>query len=189
MSTVSVVAPRSRTNNAMAKARAGILLGARRSLINGGIKGLTMSGVADRGGVAKATVYNHFRTKADVLAAVAMAELDDAAEAAWPWLTRDLATAFVTAADSLATSPVVRSVVASDPGVVASFFPAAEGPGGECRNHAAALVVDALATADCTPSAANVDLTLRWLAAVAVSPPDPLIRQEQAEQLVAWLRA
>jgi AcrR family transcriptional regulator len=172
----------------MAKARAGILLGARMSLIDGGIKGLTMSGVADRGGVAKATVYNHFRTKADVLAAVAMSELDEAAEAAWPWLTRDLATALVTAADALGTSPVVRAVVASDPAIVASFFPEAEGPGGECRTHAAALVVDALGTADCSPSAANVDLTLRWLAAVAVSPPHPQLRQEQAEQLVGWLR-
>ena len=188
MSSVSIVAPRSRSGNAMAKARAGILTGARRSLIDGGIKGLTMSGVADRGGVAKATVYNHFRTKQDVLAAVAMAEIDDAAEAAWPWLTRDLTTALVTAAEALATSAVVRAVVDRDPGVAASVFPAAEGPGGPCRNHAAALVADALATADRVASAVTVDLVLRWLAAVAVSPPDPLIRQAQAELLVGLLQ-
>ncbi len=187
MPSASIVAPRSRAGNAMAKARAGILTGARACLIEAGIKGLTMSGVADRGGVAKATVYNHFRTKADVLAAVAMAQIDDAAEAAWPWLTRDLTTALLSAADTLASSPVVRAVLDSDPAVAASVFPAAEGPGGPCRNHAAALVADALATADRVASAVNVDLTLRWLAAVAVSPPDPQIRQAQAQLLVSLL--
>jgi AcrR family transcriptional regulator len=185
----TVVANRSRAGNAMAKARAGILAGARASLVDGGIKAVTMSGVADRGGVAKATVYNHFRTKQDVLAAVALAEIDEAAETAWPWLTRDLATALVTAAQTLAASPVVRAVIDRDPGVAASVFPAAEGPGGPCRDHAAALVADALETADHAASAVNVDLTLRWLAAVAVSPPHAALLQAQAQLLVGTLRS
>jgi len=81
----------------------------------------------------------------------------------------------------------VRAVIEHDPAVAASVFPAAEGPGGPCRNHAAALVADALATADRVASAVNVDLTLRWLAAVTVSPPDPQIRQAQAELLVGLM--
>ena len=183
-----MLARRSRAGNAMARARVGILEGARAALVDGGIKAVTMSGVADRGGVAKATVYNHFRTTQDVLAAVAMAEIDDAAEAAWPWLTRDLAQALVTAVQTLASSSVVRAVIEHDPAVAATVFPVQTGPGGPCRDHAAALVADALATAERIASAVNVDLVLRWIAAVAVSPPDDDLLRAQAQLVVATLR-
>jgi AcrR family transcriptional regulator len=179
---------RARSGNAMARGRAGILAGARTMLVSGGIHSLTMSGVADRGHVAKATVYNHFRTKDDVLAAVAVEEVDAAAERAWSWLSDDPARALVEAATALATSPVVRAVVTFDPWVAASVYPDVDGPGGEVRAHAASLVAQALPVAGRQTSAVNVDLVLRWLASVAVSPPADALLAEQAAHVVASLR-
>ena len=70
--------PRSRAGNAMGRARAGVLDGALRSVVKQGTRATTMSGIATLGGVAKATVYNHFRTKDEVWAALVADEVDRA---------------------------------------------------------------------------------------------------------------
>ena len=59
----------------MGRARAGALAGALRSVVDHGTSGSTMSGIAQSGRVAKATLYNHFRTKDEVWAALVADEV------------------------------------------------------------------------------------------------------------------
>src|SRR5581483_5452178 len=60
---------RARAGNAMNRTRAAILEGARRAVEVSGTR-ITMAQVAAAAGVAKATLYNHFRTREAVLDAL-----------------------------------------------------------------------------------------------------------------------
>ena len=60
---------RTRAGNAMNRTRAALLDGARRAVESSGTK-ITMAQVAAAAGVAKATLYNHFRTREAVLDAL-----------------------------------------------------------------------------------------------------------------------
>ena len=57
--------------------RAGILSGAASCVARYGTRKTTMGDIAREGGVAKATLYNHFRTKDDVLAALLASQVDE----------------------------------------------------------------------------------------------------------------
>ena len=54
----------------------GLLAGAARAFAEHGLRRSTMQSVAAAAGVAKATLYNHFRTKDEVAAALLAVELD-----------------------------------------------------------------------------------------------------------------
>ena len=71
---VRAAGTRSRAGNAMNRTRAALLDGARRSVEVNGTK-ITMAQVAAAAGVAKATLYNHFRTREAVLSALLAAEV------------------------------------------------------------------------------------------------------------------
>jgi AcrR family transcriptional regulator len=60
----------------MQRARAGILTAAAELVAEGGPRAVTMSSVARRGAVAKATVYNHYRDRDELLAALLGAQRD-----------------------------------------------------------------------------------------------------------------
>src|SRR3954449_10645347 len=64
-----------RAGNAMGRTRAGLLAGASRAFAEHGLRRSTMQSIAAAAGVAKATLYNPFRTKDDVAAALLAAEL------------------------------------------------------------------------------------------------------------------
>src|SRR5437868_13619535 len=66
---------RTRAGNTMSRTREGLLDGALSAVERVGVRRLTMAAVAQRSGVAKATLYNHFRTKDEVLAALADREV------------------------------------------------------------------------------------------------------------------
>ena len=55
---------------------AGLLPGAARAFAEHGLRRSTMQSIAAAAGVAKATLYNHFRTKDEVAAALLAVELD-----------------------------------------------------------------------------------------------------------------
>jgi len=65
---------RSRAGNAMSRTRGALLDGARRAVEASGTK-ITMAQVASASGVAKATLYNHFRTRDAVLSALLVDEV------------------------------------------------------------------------------------------------------------------
>ena len=67
---------RTRAGNAMSRSRAALLAGARRAVEVSGTK-ISMSQVATAAGVAKATLYNHFRTRDAVLSALLDHEVDE----------------------------------------------------------------------------------------------------------------
>ena len=72
---------RTRSGNAMQRTRTAILDAALDCIATQGVRRTTMTDLATAGGVAKATLYNHFRTKDDVLAALVDAQVASLAEA------------------------------------------------------------------------------------------------------------
>ncbi|MCW2543394.1 MAG: transcriptional regulator, TetR family, partial [Frankiales bacterium] len=68
---------RTRSGNTMAHTRAALLHATDACVARYGVRKTTMVDVASRSGVAKATLYNHFRTKDDVLAALVEQQVAD----------------------------------------------------------------------------------------------------------------
>jgi AcrR family transcriptional regulator len=166
----------------MGRARAGILAGARRSLAEAGTRGLTMSGVADRGGVAKATVYNHFRSRDELVAGLVVDTVERLASdaAAAP----DLESALAGAAGSAARLPELRGAVGHDAAVVAGLVRPGDGVGWVAARTAVAQV---MAGHGVEASPERVELVLRWVSAVAVADPDPGAVAAEARVLAAGL--
>src|SRR6476659_4251487 len=106
-----------RAGNAMNRTRAGLLSGAARAFAERGLRGSTMQSVAAAAGVAKATLYNHFRTKDEVARVLLAAELDRLTALA-AGLPRDQALASLS--DELGAHPVLRRLAESEPDVLTS---------------------------------------------------------------------
>jgi AcrR family transcriptional regulator len=134
-----------------------------------GVRRTTMSEIAATGGVAKATLYNHFRTKDDVLAAlvesrVAALGAACAALAAPDPLLPDrphgLAVALQHAAEALGGSRPLRRVAADEPALLVPLAVP-----GEHRAWAQAReAVEAVLSAAGAPTGRDeVELVLRWL--------------------------
>src|SRR5262249_14979758 len=118
---------RSRAGNAMARTRAGLLEGALRAVARQGTRRTTMNDIAAAAGVAKATLYNHFRTKDDVWAALLEAELAQLAADCAELPLRD---ALVLAATRISQHPGLRRVAQTEPAVLARLLVAdPAGPG------------------------------------------------------------
>jgi AcrR family transcriptional regulator len=119
---VHVPGTHTRSGNAMNRTRAGLLDGAARAFADRGLRRSTMQSVAAAAGVAKATLYNHFRTKDDVARALLAAELDrlGALAAALP-----TEAALATLADEVAGHPVLRRLAEDEPAVLVGLLTAA----------------------------------------------------------------
>ena len=165
--TTAVPGSHRRAGNAMGRARAAILLGARQALAESGPRGLTMSGVADRGGVAKATVYNHFRDRRELVEGLArdLVEQVLAAGDAAP----DLTSALAAMAGTAANLPEVRGAVSHDPAVVALLTVPAEAPASRAAHAGLAKLLGRHGVDQPGVAAGWV---MRWLAAAAVAAPD-----------------
>ena len=144
----------SRAGNAMNRTRAALLTGAARAVSVSGTK-ITMAQVATAAGVAKATLYNHFRTRDAVLAALLLHQVDEIIEAQ---AGKPLATALVDAAASIGENPVRRGLAHVEPAVLAAVGRIDDAAAG--WQHARAAVGAALAA----ESRDGVDTVLRWLA-------------------------
>lgn len=175
---------RQRAGNAMGRARSGILDGARRCLTDAGPRGLTMSGAADRGGVARATVYNHFRDRAELVSALAVDTVERLAEVAAA--APDLAGALSAAGSAAAALPELRGAVARDPSVAALVVVPSDSPAWPAAREAVAALLDRHTGA---AAEAEVDLVLRWLGAVAVAAPPAAAVEAEAARLAAGLAA
>ncbi|MDP9115747.1 MAG: TetR/AcrR family transcriptional regulator [Actinomycetota bacterium] len=157
---VCAAGTRSRAGNAMARTRAALLDGARRAVQVNGTK-ITMAQVAASAGVAKATLYNHFRTRDAVLAALLIDQVDAlTTECAGLSLPEALALA----ARTLAEHPVLRALAKLEPATLACLARVDLRCGGWSCAHAA--VTGAL-TAD---GRGGADFVLRWLASFVISP-------------------
>ncbi|MGX7679919.1 TetR/AcrR family transcriptional regulator [Jatrophihabitans sp. DSM 45814] len=106
-----------RPGNVMARSHDAILRGAARAVETSGSR-ISMSQVAAEAGVAKATLYNHFRTRDDVLRALLLDELDRIiAEISHLQLARALARAAAT----ISGHPLLEALGARDSEMLAQL--------------------------------------------------------------------
>ncbi len=169
---------RIRAGNVMHRARAGAVRGAIDAIARRGLRGLTMVEAADRGGLARATLYNHVRDKDALLDLVLTAELERLG--AILAVATDLAAGLAAVADEVADHPAIAGIRAHDQAAL-GMLAAADGVA------VRAAVADALATRGRGADATNVDLVLRWLASFVTVPADAATRRAQARTLARTL--
>ena len=110
---------RTRSGNAMHRTRAAILEAAASCVQRQGVRRTTMGDVATEGGVAKATLYNHFRTKDDVATALIAFELDRLAALA---AELPLTVAVPALAEEVGAHPVLRRLAETEPEVLVQMM-------------------------------------------------------------------
>jgi AcrR family transcriptional regulator len=164
----------------MARTRQAILDGALRALADHGPGGATMTEIAHASGVAKATLYNHFRTRDDVWAALAQREVDALGARLLRGAQSDLVEALAGAALAVGSHPARaalsgRTLLDSQP------------TGSAARETALSKVRQALGAAGRVADLAAVDLVLRWLVSQLDRPGDEPTVRSQAAALAAGL--
>ncbi|HEY2299995.1 MAG TPA: TetR family transcriptional regulator [Jatrophihabitans sp.] len=154
---------RTRAGNAMNRTRAALLDGARRAVEMSGTK-ITMAQVAAAAGVAKATLYNHFRTREAVLDALLLDEIARLTERAQGLTLRD---GLASTAAAISDSPLLRTLARIEPATVAALGRIDRTATGWQQARSA---VDAALAAD---ERGGAEFVLRWLASFVVSPARP----------------
>ena len=166
-----------RAGNAMGRTRLGLLAGATRAFAERGLRRSTMQSVAAAAGVAKATLYNHFRTKDDVARALLAAELERLTALA----TRlPLEEALIALSDELGGHPVLRRLVETEPDLLTALL-ALDGAQW-------AVMVGRLRGA-LGLSEDGAELVGRWLLGVVLQPGRSTTRRRTAALLVSAIGA
>jgi len=174
---VRVTGTRSRAGNAMSRTRAALLVGARHAVEESGTK-ITMAQVAAAAGVAKATLYNHFRTREAVLSALLADEIDQLIDRA---ATRALPDALEATATALSEHPVLRALARHEPATLTALARVdLTAPGWRQARDAVHAAVSAA-------DRGAADLVLRWLSSHVVSPSMPDVVAAAVEVLIAGL--
>jgi AcrR family transcriptional regulator len=155
-----------RAGATLARTRRGLLAGAAVAFAEHGLKRATMQHVAAAAGVAKATLYNHFRTKDDVAAALVEAELARLAGLA-AGLPRERA--LLALAEEVGGHPVLRRLAQTEPEVLSRLLQRADD--GRC----AARLGSALFVDDDTAA-----VVLSWLVGLVLRPGSAEQRARQA---------
>jgi len=168
----------------MGRTRVAALDGARRVISECGVRKATMSDVAVRGGLAKATLYNHFRTKEDLVSGLLAAEVADLGVDCRDLAAGDLAVALTRAADAVAGHIVLVGLRGVEPTALLG----ASSPGAGARwDLIRAEVGRVLGAAGRSAEPAPVDLVCRWLASHVASPGTADSRAAQARVLSSAL--
>jgi AcrR family transcriptional regulator len=160
--------PAARPGVAMSRTRRGLLNGARAAFAERGLKKTTMQHVAGAAGVAKATLYNHFRTKDDVAHALIAFELDRLAALA---AELPLTVAVPALAEEVGAHPVLRRLAETEPEVLVQMMALDTARWGDVvLNLAAALRI----------SRPEAELVCRWLLGLVLQPGTAQERAAQA---------
>jgi AcrR family transcriptional regulator len=160
---------RSRAGNAMGRTRAAVLSGAVLAIEKHGLRRMTMADVAAAAGVAKATLYNHFRAKPDVVVAVVEAESRALADACAVVAARDgLAAALAYAAETVSAHAALRRVVAEEPAEALALLTLS----GRGRAVADELTARVCAHAGVDLDEAGRDVIRRWVLSHVADPVD-----------------
>lgn len=168
----------------MGRTRAGLLEGAVRGIEKYGTHKVTMADIAMLGGISKATLYNHFRTKPDLYAALVDTEVETLAREGADLAATDLPGALTHAATKVAGHPAVRRIAAHEPAVLGVLAaPSQTGSWPRAR----AGITGALAAAGYIADPASVETVLRWLASFLLAPDTADACHAQAVVLVAGL--
>ncbi|MGI8762183.1 MAG: TetR family transcriptional regulator [Jatrophihabitantaceae bacterium] len=174
---VRAVGTRVRAGNTMSRTRNALLGGARRAATDSGTK-ITMAQVAAAAGVAKATLYNHFRTRDSVLSALLAHEVtslvDELADVPLPQ-------ALAAAAEAVARHPVLRTLARIEPATIAALGCVDTGAEGWRLAH------DAVATTLARHRRGGTETVLRWLASYLLTPAGPAAVAADVAVLLAGL--
>jgi AcrR family transcriptional regulator len=161
----------------MGRTRVGLLAGAARSFAEHGPRRSTMQSIATAAGVAKATLYNHFRTKDEISAALLATELDRLTALA-EGLPLDQALAVLS--DELGAHPVLRRLAETEPEVLTGLL----GMGAERWTELTGRLARALRV-----DHDAAELAARWLLGVVLQPGRSTTRHRHAARLAAVLPA
>jgi AcrR family transcriptional regulator len=176
---------RARSGNAMARTRAALLEATGDCLARYGVRKTTMVDVAARSRVAKATLYNHFRTKDDLLAAYVEERVTTVARTAVEAASAGgLEAGLAAVAVALAEDPALRRAAREEPAELAVLAAPSDSRAWSGARTGAA---DLLTAARVPAGAAEVALVLRWATSQLLWPVDPADASAQA--LVARLSA
>jgi AcrR family transcriptional regulator len=175
---------RSRAGNAMQRTRGAVLDGAVRAVEKHGARRTTMADIAMLAGIAKGTLYNHFRTKEAVYAAAIDAGVAALVEECVAVAGDDLAEALAQAAERLGGHPALRRIAAEEPVVLAGLVTIDDGP---AWARVRAGVARVLQVARRDASVGSVELVLRWLVSFVAATGHDI--DGQAATLAAALRA
>jgi AcrR family transcriptional regulator len=173
---------RTRAGNAMERTRVAVLDGASRAVEKHGVRKATMGDIAMLAGIAKGTLYNHFRTKEAVFVAAIDAAITSLIEECRAVAREDLADALAIAAERVSGNPALRRVAAEEPIALAELSCiGSDGPWQTARAGVREVLNDGGAASD----DAAVEVVLRWLVSFVASAGRDLERQ--AQLLVAGL--
>ena len=161
----------------MARSRAAILEGARAAVEANGTK-ITMAQVAARGGVAKATLYNHFRAREDVLAALLLDEIDRLVSAVAPL---DLPQALTAAAVTISEHPLLEALGGQDTTTLAVLARV------DVRTPGWARVASAVEQLLRRAGRTGAPTVLRWLSSFIIAPADEIDIAADVEVLMSGL--
>ena len=151
----------------MGRTHEAALRGAVAAIEKYGSRKATMGDIAMLAGIAKATLYNHFRTRDDVYVAVVAAEVGGVAAAARAKLPDGLDVAIAEAARLIGEHVAVRKVAVDDPAALAALATPGDGP---AWTAARTEIAGALSDCSYVDSPAAVDLVLRYLASQLLTP-------------------
>jgi AcrR family transcriptional regulator len=182
----------------MTRSRACILSGAAKCIARYGTRKTTMGDISREGGIAKGTLYNHFRTKPDVYAALLADEVDDlltalAALPAAPGSAESVVEALACAAEWLSEHPVLGALRDREPELAARLSRPSDAPAWQAVRAAAlrrvSLAVAAGALHPQTDPAVAVDALLRWAVSHVTWPAAHGTAEAAARQVVHGLLA
>lgn len=187
----------SRAGNGMNRSRHRILMGAARATARYGTRKTTMSDIAKEAGVAKATLYNHFRTKQEVYDALISSEIEmlvgrfadiQAPSGSAEWVAAMTASA----AEYLAEHPVIRRLAHSEPEKAAALAqPGVTGHWRTVRSEAMRRVSLAQAAGSIDPRPDPLELSdvlMRWILSHVLWPSSAETIRVSARALVHGLR-
>jgi AcrR family transcriptional regulator len=176
---------RARSGNAMGRTRTALLTATAECVARYGIRKTTMVDVASKSGVAKATLYNHFRTKDDVLAAVVEQQVADLVGACVTTASsRGLVEALLHTATVLGEHPALRKAADGEQQLLAPLMTPTGGRGWQLAREGVAAVL----TAGAAPNGpADVELVLRWCVSQILWPLSRDEARPAAEALVRGL--
>ncbi|HEU0132097.1 MAG TPA: helix-turn-helix domain-containing protein [Mycobacteriales bacterium] len=189
---------KARSGNGMTRSRACILSGAAKCIARYGTRKTTMGDIAREGGTAKATVYNHFRTKPDIYAALLDDEVDDllAQVAALPAPAGSAASvveALAFAAEWLSEHPVLAALREREPELAARLARPSGAPAWQRVRQAAlqrvSLAVAAGALHPQTDPGVAAEALLRWAVSHVTWPAAHGTAEAAARQVVHGLLA
>jgi len=170
----------------MGRGHEAALRGALAAVEKYGSRKATMGDIAMLAGIAKATLYNHFRTRDDVYLAVVANEVARVAAAARTKLPDGLDGAIAEAARLIGEHAAIRKIAVDDPAALAALATAGDGLAWVA---ARAAIASALSDRGYVDSPAAVDLVLRYLASQLLVPSTAEARTSAAALLTSAVAA